>query len=36
MDALRIIANKMRLRKKQGEFKAYRDAYIRAVKNIAS
>ena len=36
MDALWIFANKMRLRKKQGEFKTYRDVYKRAVKNIAS
>ena len=36
MDALWIIANKMRLRKEQGEFKTYRDAYKWAVKNIAS
>ena len=36
MDALWIIANKMRLRKEQGEFKIYRDAYKWAVKNIAS
>ena len=31
-----MIANKMRLRKEQGEFKTYRDAYKWAVKNIAS
>ena len=36
MDALWIIANKMRLRKEQGEFKTYRDAYKWAVKNIFS
>ena len=36
MDALWIFANKMRLRKKQGEFKTYRDVYKWAVKNIAS
>ena len=36
MDALWIIANKMRFRKDQGEFKTYRDAYKWAVKNIAS
>ena len=36
MDALWIIANKMRLRKEQGKFKTYRDAYKWAVKNIAS
>ena len=36
MDALWIIANKMRLRKEQGEFKTYRDAYKWAVKNTAS
>ena len=36
MDTLWIIANKMRFRKEQGEFKTYRDAYKWAVKNIAS
>ena len=36
MDALWIIANRMRLRKEKGEFKIYRDAYKWAVKNIAS
>ena len=36
MDALWIIANKMRFRKEQGEFKTYRDAYKWAVKNITS
>ena len=36
MDALWIFANKMHLRKKQGEFKTYRDVYKWAVKNIAS
>ena len=36
MDTLWIIANKMRLRKEQGEFKTYRDAYKWAVKNISS
>ena len=36
MDALGIIANKMRLRKEQGEFQTLRDAYKWAVKNIAS
>ena len=35
MDTLWIFANKMRLRKKQGEFKTYRDVYKWAVKNIA-
>ena len=36
MDVLWIIANKMRLRKEEGEFKIYRDAYRWAVKNIVS
>ena len=36
MDALWIIANKMRLRKEEGEFKIYRDTYRWAVKNRAS
>ena len=36
MDALWVIANKMRLRKEKGEFKTYRDAYKWAVKNISS
>ena len=36
MDTLWIIANKMRFRKEQGEFKTYRDAYKWAVKNISS
>ena len=36
METLWIIANKMRFRKEQGEFKTYRDAYKWAVKNIAS
>ena len=36
MDALWIIANKMRFRKEQGEFKTYRDAYKWAVKNMTS
>ena len=36
MYALWIIANKMRFRKEQGEFKTYRDAYKWAVKNIVS
>ena len=36
MDALWIIAKKMRFRREQGEFKTYRDAYKWAVKNIAS
>ena len=36
MHALWRIANKMRFRKEQGEFKTYRDAYKWAVKNIAS
>ena len=36
MDALWVIANKMRLRKEQGEFKTYRDAYKWALKNIFS
>ena len=36
MHALWIIANKMRFRKEQGEFKTYRDAYKWAVKNITS
>ena len=35
MDALWVIANKMRFRKEKGEFKTYRDAYKWAVKNIA-
>ena len=36
MHALWRIANKMRFRKEQGEFKTYRDAYKWAVKNITS
>ena len=36
MDALCIIAIKMRFRKDQGEFKTYRYAYKWAVKNITS
>ena len=36
MDALWIIANKMRFRKEQGEFKTYRDPYKWALKNITS
>ena len=34
MDTLWAIANKMRFRKEQGEFKTYRDAYRWAAENI--
>ena len=36
MDTLWLIADKVRLRKEQGEFKTYRDAYRWAIKNILS
>ena len=36
MDTLWTIAKKMRLRKEQGEFKTYRDAYRWAARNIPS
>ena len=36
MDTLWIIAKKMRLKKEQGEFKTYRDAYRWAAINIPS
>ena len=36
MDTLWAIANKMRFRKEQGEFKTYRDAYRWAALNIPS
>ena len=36
MDTLWLIANKMRFRKEQGEFKTYRDAYRWALRNISS
>ena len=34
MDTLWVIAKKMRLKKEQGEFKTYRDAYRWAAINI--
>ena len=36
MDTLWSIANRMRFRKEQGEFKSYRDAYRWAARNISS
>ena len=36
MDTLWSIANKMRFRKEQGEFKTYRNAYRWATRNISS
>jgi len=36
MDTLWVIAKKMRLKKEQGEFKTYRDAYRWAARNIPS
>ena len=36
MDTLWAVANKMRFRKEQVEFKTYRDAYRWAAKNISS
>tara|TARA_B100000575_G_C22533994_1_gene343801 strand:- start:307 stop:465 length:159 start_codon:yes stop_codon:yes gene_type:complete len=36
LNALWVIANNIRLRKEQGEFKTFRDAYKRAVINISS
>ena len=36
MDTLWSIANRMRFRKEQGEFKSYRDAYRWAKRNISS